>query len=294
MSSSWKRSVASGLETIWRGAARAAGAFGRFSPARWRSDGGRRVLVVAPHPDDEIACGGAILLHRRAGDQVHIVHVTDGRGSRALGLGPEEMARRRRLEAAAAARVLGIEGGASHWLGLREWEWENGTLVGALDELLRRIRPHIVYAPSRVDFHPEHIRVAQCLSQAIGGAGLDAPLVRVYQVQVPLTPLLVNLVAPIDAVADRLGGVVECYETQTGSIARCLRMKRYGAAFYPIGARLVEEFWQLEPRAYQAVQAAAALDHGFRGLRARPSSDPLSYLSGLPARRRLRRQAQSP
>src|SRR5438128_8229694 len=40
---------------------------------------GERLLVLAPHPDDEvIGCGGLIALHLRDGRQVRIVIVTDG------------------------------------------------------------------------------------------------------------------------------------------------------------------------------------------------------------------------
>ncbi|MFZ2422771.1 MAG: PIG-L family deacetylase, partial [Anaerolineae bacterium] len=56
----------------------------------WSTPGGQRVLVIAPHPDDEACgCGGALLRHRAAGDAVTIVVVTDGRRSRSLGLSPD-------------------------------------------------------------------------------------------------------------------------------------------------------------------------------------------------------------
>src|SRR5688500_13357690 len=54
-------------------------------PRPCASPGGLRVLVVAPHPDDEVAgCAGTILLHRGAGDAVTVLKATDGRRSRAL------------------------------------------------------------------------------------------------------------------------------------------------------------------------------------------------------------------
>jgi LmbE family N-acetylglucosaminyl deacetylase len=250
-------------------------------------------VVVAPHPDDEMGCGGAVLLHRRAGDDVHIACVTDGRGSRAGGLGPDEMARQRHSEMVAAARALGLGEGRARWLGFREWEWEGGAVEAALRDLLRDTTPDVVYAPSCIDFHPEHLRVAACLARALASHEWRDVIVRVYQIQVPLTPLLVNLVAPIEPVTDQLVAAMRCYRTQFGSIERCLRMKRYAAAFYGMRG-YVEEFWDVSPAAYTSVHAGVEQAQPFRGVRWWPFSDPLCYLRGLSARRRLRNLACAP
>lgn len=280
-----------GVTGVWSAAGELAGRLARWQPPLWCSPGGERVLVIAPHPDDEIGCGGALLLHQRAGDEVHVAYVTDGRASRAGGLPPDEMARRRREEAAAVAPVLRLAG--VHWLALRENEWDESALVPALRDLLRKTTPQIVYAPSRVDFHPEHVRVARCLARAIAGPGSLDVSVRVYQIQVPLTPVLVNLVAPMQAVVPEVVVAMRCYRTQLGSIERFLRMKRYGASFYGLTG-LAEEFWQIDRHAYGRIHAASEVDGAFRGLRARPFTDPLAYLRGLGARRRMRALSATP
>jgi N-acetylglucosamine malate deacetylase 1 len=287
-SSRLKRGVLQSAAGFWSGAAYLAGRVGRWNPWMWDSPGGQRVLVVAPHPDDEIGCGGTLLLHRRAGDAVHVAHVTDGRQSRAGGLGPDDMATQRRQEATAAAAVFGFAG--FEWLGVREGEWEESSVVARLQDVVRRTSPQVVYAPSRIDFHPEHIRVARCLARAIAGPGGRDLTVRIYQLQVPLTPLLVNRVSLVQSVADELAAAMRCYRTQLGSIERCWRIKRYAAAFYGLPG-LAEEFWQMESDAYDRLHpgaAAAGADGAFRGVRSRPFTDPLSYLRGLGARRHLR------
>src|SRR5262245_1746505 len=104
----------------------------------WRSSGRERVLVVAPHPDDEVAgCGGPLSLHRRSWDQVTILFVTDGRLSRAGGLDADAMARRRHAEARESSGALGAR---IEWLGLPEGEWKSGELHHHLLGLMERLQ----------------------------------------------------------------------------------------------------------------------------------------------------------
>ena len=43
----------------------------------------KNVLVIAAHPDDEvIGCGGTIAKHKRSGDKIHLLYMTDGISSR--------------------------------------------------------------------------------------------------------------------------------------------------------------------------------------------------------------------
>src|SRR5687767_6864064 len=59
----------------------------RPSPRNISFTGHDRVMVVAPHPDDEtLGCGGTIAKHAAAGDQVEVLIITDGGASRARGL----------------------------------------------------------------------------------------------------------------------------------------------------------------------------------------------------------------
>jgi N-acetylglucosamine malate deacetylase 1 len=70
--------------------------------------GADRILVLAPHPDDEIvACGIAALRARAAGARVFVLHLTTGVPRH--GRDYEARVRRRHDEALAAARLLGLE-----------------------------------------------------------------------------------------------------------------------------------------------------------------------------------------
>jgi LmbE family N-acetylglucosaminyl deacetylase len=283
-----KRVIGAFTERVWLAGFTASSLFVRPRPLSWTDGPPRpRVLVVAPHPDDEsIGGAGAMLLHRRVGAEVVVACVTDGRTSRAMELGPDEMARRRRAEAGEAARRLGIT--QLEWLGLPAGRWADENLQHALGELLRVHRPDVVYAPSCVDFHPEHTRVAHVLARALCTLAAKPPVVRIYPVQVPLTPRLANLVVDVTACIDGIRGAFDAYETQRANMPRALRQRRYAAHCYRAGEH-AEEFWQLTADEYAAVHDAPALasPSPFRGVREHPATDPLAYMLGTGARRRL-------
>ena len=88
---------------LWREWAAAGGhSAGGSSPAVGLPTGGR-VLVVAPHPDDETIMAGAMMAQlARRGDRVEVVAVTTGESTRVLEGSPAERA------------TMGQRGGAAH------------------------------------------------------------------------------------------------------------------------------------------------------------------------------------
>lgn len=254
----------------------------------WQPLGGGRVLIVAPHPDDEVlGCAGAATLHRAAGDEVTALIVTDGRASRAGGRSADAMAACRAAEAVAAAQALATA--LDHWA-LPENAWDSGQLVARLRQRLCGSQaPALVYAPGPVDYHPEHLRVAQALADALDPQS-QRPIVRVYEVHVPLTPRLASLVAETRTVAPALRAARASYTSQVGSFRGWPRRRRYNQALSQ--AAQPELFWEMSPAAYRALLAAGNWQRRqqpspFHGLRERPFADPLAYLTGWRERARL-------
>jgi LmbE family N-acetylglucosaminyl deacetylase len=246
-------------------------------------------LVLSPHPDDDvIGCGGALLRHREGGDHVVLIEVSDGSASRSGGLLPDAMARQRAREATEAAHELGAE---LVWLGLREGQWEHGALTRILGELLREHSPDVIYAPSPVDFHPEHVRVALALAEALRAH--DDTFARIYEIQVPLGPQLVNLIVETEAVDERRKVAASRHASQNDTLRTVDRLRRYNRAFW---GENVQCFWQLTPSQYRSVVAAGDWTceiTRFRGIRPRPIIDPLSYIAGWGQRQRLSRVASA-
>jgi LmbE family N-acetylglucosaminyl deacetylase len=245
------------------------------------------VVVVAPHPDDEtIGAGGASALHVAIGDHVSVVVVTDGGASHAGGLSRSAMISRRHAEVCAAVQILGVE--ELVCLGLPESQWEFDAATRLLAPLI--FPADIVYAPGCVDYHPEHVAVARLVAATIQ----PGRTVRVYQIGVPLTPTLTNVVADISSLASTKAHALAAHVTQAQSIAPLQRLSRYDARLYRLGA--VETFCEMRSETYAAVIPAddwRGHASPYRGIRPRPFSDPLAYVVGARQRQRLRRLVDS-
>ena len=272
------------VERLWNKAFSSLGKLQR-APQLWAPKGGEKVLVVAPHPDDEVlGCGGTIIRHLQAHDNVHIVIVTDGRLSRFGGLDEELIAQERAHEAKAACRLLGeVE---LQLLGFPEGEWEEANLVAELETILEKVQPDYIYVPSWLDYHPEHVKVARSISQVVS----KSQSVRIYTLHIPLMSL-VNVRISVADEMPRLRQIFDSYYTQTESIRRGLRIRRYAGSWSGL-ADAVEEFIELSGEVYQAIHLRVEHTVVVRGLRRRSFTDPLSYLSGRKSRRHMKRMIQ--
>ena len=131
-------------------------------PALWRTVPKGRVLVLAPHPDDEVAGpGGIVALHREQGDEVVVVVATDGtNGDPDARHDPAEYAELRHGESRKGLHEVGVDAANVHFWGfpdgceLSEADLERGVqlAVAALDEF----RPDVVYLPWEREGHPDH------------------------------------------------------------------------------------------------------------------------------------------
>lgn len=144
-----------------RGAAKALveGLAARWSRPLSEGDVAAPALVFAPHEDDEtLGCGGLVALKRARGVPVVVAFLTDGRTSHAQFLDADELARRRRDEALAACRELGVACGSVHFLGFRDGELSANLDAAAarVGELLRDYPGHVVLAPYAGDTTADH------------------------------------------------------------------------------------------------------------------------------------------
>ena len=133
-----------------------------------------RLLVVAPHPDDEtLGCGGTILRTTDAGGVADIAFVTDGSRSHSRFMDPTDLAGVRRSEATAAATVLGVGPGRVHFLGFVDGRLDDDhdTAAAALADLVSDLRPDHVLVPSRLDQQRDHLAARRAALAAVRRSG---------------------------------------------------------------------------------------------------------------------------
>ncbi|MCB9883277.1 MAG: PIG-L family deacetylase [Planctomycetes bacterium] len=145
-----------------------------------------KVLVVTPHPDDEvIGCGGTIAMLRERSIDVVVVHVTDG----ALG-DPgshfEDIVTIRRRESAEALAELGVSR-------TRELGFPDASLPERLAELRDVLRqtieeeaPTFVMYPSPFEAHADHLALAAIVAEIFEPGDLGVQAVYFYGVNSPV------------------------------------------------------------------------------------------------------------
>ena len=130
-----------------------------------------RILVIAPHPDDEIlGAGAAHVALARAGHEVRVYPVTLGRRADRA---------RRREELAHSCRVAGLDLLDVPSLDMSAGEHDDlhaaaAALALALPEHLDGV--DLVSGPSPRDVHPAHVAVAGAVATAIEAAGANRRL----------------------------------------------------------------------------------------------------------------------
>src|SRR5258708_29296010 len=170
-----------------------------------------RLMLVAPHPDDEaLAC--SVILQRavRAGAAVHVLYATDGEDN----LWPQRVVERRwrlkaadrkrwgklrRAEALAALGTLGVRAADARFLGLPDQRLTDLLITycrSGFEQFTTCIKdwsPTHLLVPSIHDIHPDHSALAVILRIVLGPLNHASDLpksILAYNVHGKIAPLL--------------------------------------------------------------------------------------------------------
>ena len=173
-------------------------------PVKLRAVEKQRVLVVAPHPDDEvIGAGGNLALHQRLGSEVLTLYVTlDAPGPIV-----------RKEEAERVARLLGFD---YRFLGFPDGSisLHEAAVSRAVAEQIRAFRPDVIYCPFPADHHRDHQSTAGCTGAAVAETGYGGEI-WCYEIWSCLWP---NIGIDISSVADIKRAAINCYASQVAHV----------------------------------------------------------------------------
>ncbi|HVT01816.1 MAG TPA: PIG-L family deacetylase [Thermoanaerobaculia bacterium] len=219
-----------------------------FAPARLE---GEKILVLAPHPDDEvIGCGGVIALLAAEKREVHVVVATDGAAAEDLnGRSVEAYRALREEESRRGLAHLGVTNLAFLRFPDRSLTDSEPDLAVQIEKALREIRPDLVLAPSPLEIHPDHITLSRALFRAVQAAADyagDLALTRVafYEVSRPLRP---NRLVDITSVAEKKFEAIAMHQSQTSlrDYAHFARgLNAYRAMTLPESSQFAEAYFE--------------------------------------------------
>lgn len=114
-----------------------------------------KVLVVAPHPDDEtLGCGGSLLKHSQAGDSIHWLIVTDTRNDQSFS---KEFRENRLREINNVKDMFNFdEVKIFNFFPTTLDQLPKAELIGKFNEYFQELEPNIVYLPYGGDAHSDH------------------------------------------------------------------------------------------------------------------------------------------
>jgi LmbE family N-acetylglucosaminyl deacetylase len=195
-----------------------------------------RILLLAPHPDDEtLAVGGLLRRAVQAGARVRVVYVTDGENNpwaqraceRRWAIGPADRLRwgvRRREEALAALAALGVAPECATFLGFPDQRLTDLLLAGevglasTIAQELAGFGPTHFVLPSTQDAHPDHnalaVEAAFALDQL--SSKLASPRIFSYLVHTPrvrLAPRPTSVALTTEDLAAKRRAI-ECHPSQ--------------------------------------------------------------------------------
>jgi LmbE family N-acetylglucosaminyl deacetylase len=220
-----------------------------------------RVMLFAPHPDDDlIGAGLTAALHAAQGDPVRVVVAYDGALGGAPG-GPSgaELARLRQGEARAGGAELGLEDYV--FLGYPEGHLpgpgEFRAAVGHVRELLAGFAPQIVYCPWIGEHNIDHHVLCRVVRAALHQQGFAGRAFG-YEVWSPLIP---TRVVDVSALFELKRRGLEQHRSQIAhtelvhhiaglNAHRALYLRkgaRFGEAFAPLGEPDPADLALLEP-----------------------------------------------
>ncbi len=168
-------------------------------PALIEFSGSEKILVIAPHIDDEcLGCGGSILMHKEKGGHAVVAYLSGNPGSI------------RALEAKEASKRFNFE--RTYFVGVNDdIVVDDGGVRERLREIILCEKPDIIFVPWPFDDEICHLKA----NRVLGGVLRDIGVMCVFFLYEVWTPLPANVVVDISRVIASKKEILSLYQSQT-------------------------------------------------------------------------------
>jgi len=165
-----------------------------------------RILAVGAHPDDiELGCGATLALFKQRGHEVYLLVLTNGEAS-----GDPE---RRQKECEESARTIGAD--KVFFGNMGDTKITDGVeTIMAIEGLIKKLRPNIIFAHSPKDAHQDHRNVGL----AALSAGRNSKKVLLYESPAALREFLPQLYVDVTSTFDIKLEALSAFGTQVSKL----------------------------------------------------------------------------
>jgi LmbE family N-acetylglucosaminyl deacetylase len=167
----------------------------------------KKIMVFAPHPDDEaLGCAGTLLQILNKDVSSTIIFLTSG--EKLYGDPSREIAEKRKEEAVRASGMLGFTERLFLDFPDGEIDMNKESICGKLSGIIEQIKPDVVLSPSPIDYHADHIATSRIAVRLLN----DFQTFRLAFYEVYST-LRFNYLVDITGVADLKKKIILNYRT---------------------------------------------------------------------------------
>lgn len=211
----------------------------------------KKVLVLSPHPDDDVfGLGGTLAKIAQNKGQIKIIYFCNGAAggveSAKIDLKLVDI---RQKESVASGKILGIFD-QEFWRINDNELLENADLaIEKLKYLIKDYSPEVIFLPSLNDNHPDHVATGYILDQVLKTVPFSGEIWG-YEVW---TPTWANRIISIEEVLDKKLKAIEAHKSQLearGYKEAILGLNRYRAEINHLTG-YAEGFWATDAEIYK-------------------------------------------
>ena len=209
----------------------------------------RKVLVLSPHPDDDIfGSGGTLKLLADTGSEIRAVYLANGSSGNKSGKSDDGgTVKIRQQETEEGAKLIGIKS-------LSFWDYEDGKLetnkdtVSKLKAEMQKFQPEIIFSPTLLDPHPDHSETVKLLAETLKEIEFRG---EIFQYEV-WQPVFANRLVKIDKTIETKKSAILAHKSQLDCRAyleAIMGLNQYRAGMFNAGG-FAEAFFASNKKIY--------------------------------------------